>query len=42
MAQIQDWNEDLALGKAADDNIWIDILYPEIFEDLDFIELKGE
>ena len=42
MAKIQDWNEDLARGKAADDNIWIDILYPEIFEDLDFIELKGE
>lgn len=42
MAQIQAWNEDLALGKAADANIWIDILYPEIYEDLDFIELKGE
>lgn len=42
MAQIQDWNEDLARGKAADNNIWIDVFFPEIFEDLDFIELKGE
>lgn len=38
--QIQDWNEDLAEGKALQRDIWVGAFYPNIYDEFDFIELK--
>lgn len=37
--QIQDWNEDLAKGKAMQNDIWIGAFYPNIYDQFEFIEL---
>jgi hypothetical protein len=37
---IQDWNEDLAWHKANQDDFWIGVFIPNIYDDFDFIEMK--
>lgn len=40
-SEIQDWNEDLAYGKAMKDNFWLGIFYPnELYDEFEFIELE--
>ena len=38
--QIREWNEDLAEGKAMQNDFWFGIFYPDIFDEFEFIELK--
>ena len=38
--QIREWNEDLAKGKAMQNDFWLGIFYPDIFDEFEFIELK--
>jgi heme/copper-type cytochrome/quinol oxidase subunit 2 len=38
--QIREWNEDLAKGKAMQNDFWFGIFYPDIFDKFEFIELK--
>lgn len=38
--QVREWNEDLARGKAMQNNFWLGIFYPDIFDKFEFIELK--
>lgn len=40
MEDIQDWNEDLAYYREVQDNFWVGIFYPNIYDQFDFIELK--
>ena len=37
--QIQDWNEDLASGKALQDDFWVGIFYVDIYDEFDFIPM---
>ena len=37
MNQIQSWNEDLAIGKARQRDLWVGVFYPNIYDDFDFI-----
>ena len=37
--QIQEWNEDLARGKALQDDFWVGILYADIYDEFDFIPM---
>lgn len=39
--QIQRWNEDLARGKAMQDDIWLGVFWPDIYDDFEFIELEA-
>ena len=39
---IQDWNEDLASRKENQDDLWIGIFIPDIYDRFDFIELGGK
>ena len=39
---IQDWNEDLASRKENQDDTWIGIFIPDIYDQFDFIELGGK
>lgn len=38
--QIQEWNEDLAYYQNIQDDFWIGIYYPNIFDQFEFIEYK--
>lgn len=38
--QVREWNEDLAKGKAMQNDFWFGIFYPNIFDKFEFIELK--
>lgn len=39
MADIQEWNEDLAYNRAMQKNFWVGIYYPNIYDQFEFIEL---
>ena len=39
---IQNWNEDLASRKENQDDAWIGIFIPDIYDQFDFIELGGK
>ena len=39
---IQDWNEDLASRKENQDDTWIGIFMPDIYDQFEFIELGGK
>lgn len=39
---IQDWNEDLASRKENQDDLWIGIFIPDVYDQFDFIELGGK
>ena len=36
--EIREWNEDLAYFKEIQDNFWLGIFYPNVFDQFDFIE----
>lgn len=40
MSDIQDWNEDLARQREAQDDLWIGIYVPNIYDQFEFIELE--
>lgn len=42
IADIQDWNEDLAWHKEVQDDLWIGIFIPNIYDQFEPIPLKGE
>ena len=37
--QIQEWNEDLARGKALQDDFWVGVFYADIYDEFDFIPM---
>ena len=37
--QIQEWNEDLAEGKALQDDFWVGIFYADIYDEFNFIPM---
>ena len=37
--QIQEWNEDLASGKALQDDFWVGIFYADIYDEFNFIPI---
>lgn len=39
MDAIQKWNEDLAFNKSIQNNFWVGILVPDIYDEFEFIEL---
>ena len=40
MEDIQEWNEDLAYYREAQDDFWVGIFHPNIYDQFKFIELK--
>ena len=38
--QVREWNEDLAKGKALQNDFWLGIFYPNIYDNFDYIKLK--
>ena len=38
--QIQEWNEDLARGKALQNDFWVGIFYADIYDEFDFIPMN--
>ena len=40
MEDIQEWNEDLAYHREAQDDFWVGIFYPNVYDQFEFIELK--
>jgi len=39
--QVQEWNEDLAEGKALQKNFWVGIFYPNVYDEFEFIPLDN-
>lgn len=39
--QIQDWNESIAYKQTIQDNLWIGIFYPNVFDQFKLIEYEG-
>lgn len=40
MEDIQEWNEDLAYHRKAQDDFWVGIFYPNVYDQFEFIKLK--
>lgn len=40
MEDIQEWNEDLAYYREAQDDFWVGIFHPNVYNQFEFIELK--
>ena len=40
MEDIQSWNEDLAYYREVQDNFWVGIFYPNVYDQFEFIEMK--
>lgn len=40
--EIQDWNEDLAYYKAAQNDLWIGVFHADIYDQFEFIALEKE
>lgn len=40
MEDIQKWNEDLAYYREAQDDFWVGIFHPNVYDQFEFIELK--
>ena len=40
MEDIQKWTEDLAYNRKAQDDFWVGIFYPNVYDQFEFIELK--
>ena len=38
--QITEWNEDLANGKAYQNNIWLGAFYPDVYDQFEFIPME--
>ena len=38
--EIRQWNEDVAHGKKMQDDIWVGIFYPHIYDEFEIIELE--
>lgn len=38
--EIRQWNEDVAYGKKMQDDIWVGIFYPHIYDEFELIELE--
>ena len=38
--QIQEWNEDLARGKALQNDFWVGIFIPDIYDEFEFIQMS--
>ena len=39
--QVQEWNEDLAKGKALQKDFWVGIFYPNVYDEFEFIPLDN-
>ena len=40
MEDIQEWNEDLSYHRKAQDDFWVGIFHPNVYDQFEFIELK--
>lgn len=40
MEDIQEWNEDLAYYREAQDDFWVGIFHPNVYDQFEFIKLK--
>ena len=38
--QIQEWNEDLAVGKTYQHNFWVGVFYPNVYDEFEYIPME--